>query len=75
MFDADWMEPFTGNKKRGSVTEVQLIDCTFGIVNYGLLLFRSEVLGDVVAILRPGSLSGNKSLVAELGQPFPGLKN
>ena len=30
LFDADWMEPFTGNKKRGSVTEVQLIDCTFG---------------------------------------------
>ena len=54
---------------------MRVFDCTFQVVNHGPFVFRSEVLGDVVAILRPGSLSGNKSLVAELGQPFPGLKN
>ena len=52
-----------------------MFDCTFEILNQGLLIVRSESLGDVVATRSPGSLPRNKLLVAELVQCFPRLKS
>ena len=54
---------------------MRVFDCTFKVVNQGLLIVRSESLGDVVATRSPGSLPRNKLLVVELVQCFPRLKS